>query len=141
MALFEALYGRPCNSPSCWLETREKCMLGTDMIRETSDKIKVNRQRMKAAQDRQKSYADNRRKDLEFKVRDMVFLMVTPRKGVIWFGKQGKLSPRYIGPYYIIERIGLLSYAQIHRSPKKKSSASMANAGKSRSFSRPASLC
>ena len=76
----------------------------------TTDKVKVIREKIKTAQDRQKSYVDNRRKDLEFEVGDMVFLKVTPWKRVIRFGKRGKLSPRYIGPYPIIERIGPVAY-------------------------------
>ena len=76
----------------------------------TYDKIKVIRDRLKIAQDRQKSYADNRRKDLEFEVGDMVFLRISPWKGVLRFGKRGKLSPRYIGPYRIVERIREVAY-------------------------------
>ena len=68
------------------------------------------RDRLKAAQSRQKSYADVRRKDLEFQVGDWVFLKLSPWKGVVRFGKRGKLSPRYIGPYEIIERVGSLAY-------------------------------
>ena len=65
---------------------------------------------MKAAQDRQKSYADKRRKDLEFEVEDRVFLNLSPWKGVVRFGKRGKLSPRYIGPFEIVEKIGSVAY-------------------------------
>ncbi|KAL5554408.1 hypothetical protein UlMin_041809 [Ulmus minor] len=61
---------------------------------------------MKSAQSRQKSYADRRRRPLEFQVGDLVFLKVSPFKGVIRFGKRGKLNPRYIGPYEILERVG-----------------------------------
>ncbi|KAI5338654.1 hypothetical protein L3X38_017925 [Prunus dulcis] len=68
------------------------------------------REKLKIAQDRQKSYADNRSKDLEFAVGDWVFLKLSPWKGVIRFGKRGKLSPRYIGPYEITERIGPVTY-------------------------------
>ncbi|GJS32168.1 putative reverse transcriptase domain-containing protein [Tanacetum coccineum] len=77
-APFEALYGRKCRSPD----------------------------RMQAARDRQKSYADKRRRPLEFEVGDKVMLKVAPWKGVMRFGKRGKLNPRYIGPFRIIERIG-----------------------------------
>ena len=65
---------------------------------------------MKAAQDRQKSYADNRSTDLEFQVDDWVLLKVLPTRGVESFGKRGKLSPRYIGPYHITRRIGKVAY-------------------------------
>ena len=71
----------------------------------TCDKIKVIRDILKIAQDQQKSYANNRRRDLEFEVGDMVFLRISPWKGVLRFGKCGKLSPQYIGPYRIVERI------------------------------------
>ena len=62
------------------------------------------------AQDRQKSYADVRRRELEFEVDDMVFLKVALWKGVIQFPKRGKLNPWYIGPFRIVERIGLVAY-------------------------------
>ena len=74
------------------------------------DKVNVIRSRLKAAQDRQKSYADKRRKDLEFEVEDRVFFKLSPWKGVVRFGKRGKLSPRYIGPFEIVERIGPVAY-------------------------------
>ena len=76
----------------------------------TVDKVNVIRARLKAAQDRQKSYADKRRKDLEFEVEDRVFLKLSPWKGVVRFGKRGKLSPRYIGPFEIVGRIGPVAY-------------------------------
>ena len=76
----------------------------------TCDKIKVIRDRLKIAQDRQKSYVNNRRRNLEFEVGDMVFLRISPWKGVLRFGKRGKLSPRNIGPYRIVERIGEVAY-------------------------------
>ncbi|KAL0410911.1 UNVERIFIED_CONTAM: Retrovirus-related Pol polyprotein from transposon [Sesamum latifolium] len=65
---------------------------------------------LKAAQDRQKSYIDKHRREMEYEVGDKVFLKVSPWKGILRFGRQGKLSPRYIGPYEIIERIGPLAY-------------------------------
>ena len=74
------------------------------------DKVNIIRVRLKAAQDRQKSYADKRRKDLELEVEDQVFLKLSPWKGVVRFGKRGKLSPRYIGPFEIVERIGPVAY-------------------------------
>ncbi|GJX78425.1 putative reverse transcriptase domain-containing protein [Tanacetum coccineum] len=68
------------------------------------------RQRLQAARDRQRSYANVRRKPLEFHVGDRVMLKVSPRKGVIQFGKRGKLNPRYIGPFKILKRVGLVAY-------------------------------
>ena len=72
---------------------------------------------MLAAQSRQKAYVDHRRRDLEFMVGDHVFLRVSPMKGVMRFGKKGKLSPRYIGPFEILERIGVIAY-QLALPPK-----------------------
>ncbi|GKF39819.1 putative reverse transcriptase domain-containing protein, partial [Tanacetum coccineum] len=68
------------------------------------------RDRLKAARDRQKSYADNRKKPLEFQVCDHVMLKVSPWKGVVRFGKKGKLAPRLVGPFKIPERIGYVAY-------------------------------
>ena len=108
MAPYEALYGRKCRTPVCWDEVGEKKLVG--IVQVTCDKIKVIRDRLKTTQDQQKSYADNRRRDLKFEVGDMVFLRISPWKGVLRFGKRGKLSPRYIGPYRIVERIGEMAY-------------------------------
>jgi len=80
------------------------------LIDQTVEKIEVIRKNLKVAQDRQKSYADRRRKDLEFEVNDMVFLKVSPWKGVIRFQRRGKLNPRFIGPFRVIERIGPVAY-------------------------------
>ncbi|KAL5576778.1 hypothetical protein UlMin_018477 [Ulmus minor] len=72
--------------------------------------VKKIRERMETAQSRQKSYADKRRRPLEFQVGDAVFLKVAPMKGAMRFEKKGKLSPRYIGPFEILERIGKVAY-------------------------------
>ena len=72
--------------------------------------MRVIKKRMSVAQSRQKSYADNRRRPLEFEVRDRVFLKVSPMRGVMRFGKKGKLSPRFIGPFKITQRVGRLAY-------------------------------
>ncbi|GKB08124.1 putative reverse transcriptase domain-containing protein [Tanacetum coccineum] len=86
-APFEALYGRKCRSPILWAEIKD---------------------RLKTARDRQKSHADKHRNPLEFSVGDHVLLKVLPWKGVIRFGKKGKLAPRFVGPFDITERIGLV---------------------------------
>ncbi|GJW03222.1 putative reverse transcriptase domain-containing protein [Tanacetum coccineum] len=109
-APFEALYGRKCCSPVCWVEVREAQLTGPEIIYETTEKIFKIRDRMQAARARQKSYADKRHMPLEFEVGDKVMLKVAPWKGVIRFGKRRKLNPRYIGPFRIIERIGPVAY-------------------------------
>ncbi|GJR34642.1 putative reverse transcriptase domain-containing protein [Tanacetum coccineum] len=86
-APFEALYGRKCCSPIMWAEVGEGCCV-----------------------DRQKSYADKRRKPLEFSVGDYVLLKVSPWKGVVRFGKKGKLAPRFVGPFEIVEKVGPVAY-------------------------------
>ncbi|KAL6129149.1 hypothetical protein ACLB2K_072502 [Fragaria x ananassa] len=99
-----------CHTLLCWNEVGERELCGPEIIHDKNEKIKVVRDRLKAAQSRQKSYADVCRKDLEFQVGDWVFLKLSPWKGVVRFGKHGKLSPRYIGPYEILERVGSLAY-------------------------------
>ena len=110
MATYEALYGRRCRCPLYWDEEGMRILEGPELIQETVDKVNVVKSRIKAAQDRQKSYADQHRREMNHAVGDKVFLRVSPWKGVIRFGKKGKLSPRYIGPYEIIERIGPVAY-------------------------------
>nr|GFC12469.1 putative reverse transcriptase domain, ribonuclease H-like domain, aspartic peptidase domain protein [Tanacetum cinerariifolium] len=92
-APFEALYGRKCRSPICWTEFGEAQILSPELIQETTEKIVQIKQRMQAAHDRQKSYADLKRKPMEFHVGDKVMLKVSPWKGVVRFGKWGKLNP------------------------------------------------
>ncbi|GJS81718.1 putative reverse transcriptase domain-containing protein, partial [Tanacetum coccineum] len=109
-APFEALYGRKCRSPICWAEVGDSQLTGPEIIHETTEKIVQIKSRIQAARDRQKSYADVRRKPLEFQVGDKVLLKVSPWKGVIHFGKRGKLNPHYIGPFKIIAKVGTVAY-------------------------------
>ncbi|GKB28792.1 putative reverse transcriptase domain-containing protein [Tanacetum coccineum] len=109
-APFEALYGRKCRSPVCWTEVGEAQILGPELIQETTEKIVQIKQRMQAARDRQKSYADLKRKPMEFQVGDKVMLKVSPWKGVVRFGKRGKLNPRYVGPFKVLEKVGEVAY-------------------------------
>ena len=110
MALYEALYGRPCRSPICWMEIREGSITGLDLIRDISEKVDSIRKCLLMTQSRQKSYADRRRRPLEFEVGDHVFLKVMPKRGVVKFGKRGKLSTRYIRLFKILERVGTIVY-------------------------------
>ncbi|KAJ0494986.1 putative nucleotidyltransferase, Ribonuclease H [Helianthus annuus] len=110
MAPFEALYGRKCRSPVCWNEIGEAQLTGPALILETTEKVKKVRDNLQTARSRQKSYADLKRKPLDFQVGDRVLLKVSPWKGVIRFGKKGKLAPRYVGPFKIVERIGKVAY-------------------------------
>ena len=103
MAPYEALYGRRCRTPSCWTELGERQVLGPELVADTEDKVKLSRDRLKEACDRQKSYADLKRKEIEYSVGDMVFLKVSPWKKILRFGRKGKLSPRFIGPYQILK--------------------------------------
>ncbi|KAA0047446.1 pol protein [Cucumis melo var. makuwa] len=110
MAPFEALYGKCCRSPVCWSEVGEQRLMGPELVQSTNEAIQKIGSRMHTAQSRQKSYADVRRKDLEFDVGDKVFLKVASMKGVLRFERRGKLSPRFVGPFEILERIGPVAY-------------------------------
>ncbi|GJT94459.1 putative reverse transcriptase domain-containing protein, partial [Tanacetum coccineum] len=107
---FEALYGRKCRSPVCWAEVGQVQLTGPEMAQETTEKIVQIKQRIQAARDRQKSYADLKRKPMEFQVGDKVMLKVSPWKGVLRFGKRGKLNPRYVGPFKVLEKVGSVAY-------------------------------
>ncbi|GKC11301.1 putative reverse transcriptase domain-containing protein, partial [Tanacetum coccineum] len=92
-APFEALYGRKCRSPVCWAEVRQVQLTCPEMVQETTEKVIQIKQIIQATNDRQKSYADLKRKPMEFQVGDRVMLKVSPWKGVVRFGKRGKLNP------------------------------------------------
>ncbi|GJT04353.1 putative reverse transcriptase domain-containing protein [Tanacetum coccineum] len=98
-APFEALYGRKCRSPVCWAEVGDAQLTSPGIIHETTEKIVQIKSRIQAARDRQKIYAKIRRKPMVFQVGDKVMLKVSPWKGVVRFGKRGKLNPRYVGPF------------------------------------------
>jgi hypothetical protein len=110
MAPFEALYGRKCRTPLNWSKTRESQVFGPDIIREAEEQVQLIRNRLKAAQTRQKSYADSKRRPVTFNVGDLVYLRVTPLKGMQRFHVKGKLAPWYIGPFKILECRGEMSY-------------------------------
>ncbi|KAH0757160.1 hypothetical protein KY290_020653 [Solanum tuberosum] len=110
MAPFEALYGRRCRSPVGWFESTEPRPRGTDLLQEALDQVRVIQDRLRTAQSRHQSYADRRRRPLRFSVGDRVFLRVSPMKGVMRFGRRGKLSPRYIGPFETLRTVGEVAY-------------------------------
>ena len=110
MAPYKALYGRKCRTPLCWTELGERKVISPDLMQETEEKVKMIRERLKVATDRQKSYANMKRKDIRYEIGDKVFLKVSPWKKVMRFGKNGKLSSRFIGPYEVIEKVGLVAY-------------------------------
>nr|GEV42088.1 putative reverse transcriptase domain-containing protein [Tanacetum cinerariifolium] len=95
-ALFKALYGRKFHSPIMWAEVGEGQLIGLKLVQETMEKISQIKDRLKATCDRQKSYADKRRKPLKFSVGNYVLLKVSPWKGVVRFGKKGKLARRFV---------------------------------------------
>ncbi|XP_070046827.1 uncharacterized protein [Nicotiana tomentosiformis] len=106
MAPYEALYGRWCRSPVGLFELGEAWLLGTDLVQDALEMVKMIQDRLCTAQSRKKSYADRRVRDVTFMVGKRVLLRVSPMKGVIRFGKMGKSNPRYIRPFEILERVG-----------------------------------
>jgi hypothetical protein len=110
MAPFEALYERRCRTPLNWSQPGEREIFGPDLVSEAERKVKLIRENLEAAQARQKSYHDKRRKPLQFEVGDFMYLKVSPTKGVQRFVIKGKLAPRYIRPYEIIEACGPMAY-------------------------------
>ena len=110
MVPYEALYGRKCRTSLCLTELSERKVIGPDLIQETEEKVKTIRERLKVATDKQKSYADMKRKDIRYEVGEKVFLNVSPWKKVMRFWKNGKLSPKFIGPYEVIEKVGPVAY-------------------------------
>ncbi|GJR01705.1 hypothetical protein Tco_0524689 [Tanacetum coccineum] len=97
-------------SPTLWAKSRESSLIGPELVLETTDKVVLIKEKLKVARDRQRSYVDFRRKPLESEMGDRVLLKVSPGKSVVCLGKKGKLAPRYVGPFEILERTGLVAY-------------------------------
>ncbi|XP_057984510.1 uncharacterized protein LOC131169317 [Hevea brasiliensis] len=110
MAPYEALYGKKFRSPLCWIEVGEAKVHDLDLAQHTSEMVLRIREHLKTTFSRQKSYTYPRWRDVEFVVGDFVFLKVSPMKGVMRFGKNGKLASRYIGPFEITNRVGPVAY-------------------------------
>lgn len=99
MAPFDAFYGIRCKYPIGWFEDTESSLLCPNKFYKTFDKIHLIRNHLQITYSQQKSYDDNRIKVFEFEESDMVYLKISPMKRLVRFGKKGKLSPPYVGPY------------------------------------------
>jgi hypothetical protein len=110
MAPFELLCGRRCQTLLFWSETRERKVFGPDILQEAEKQVRMVRENLRVAQSRQKSYADHRRRELSFEVGDFVYLKVSPMRGLRHFKVRGKLAPRFIGPFKILEKRGEVAY-------------------------------
>jgi hypothetical protein len=110
MSPFEALYRRPYRTPLSWSKLGKRVIFGPNIVTEAEEKVRQIRANILTAQSHQKSYTDKRRHPLEFEVGDHVYLRVSPMKGVRRFGIKGKLAPRYIDPYPIIDKYMPMSY-------------------------------
>ena len=108
MAPYEALFRRRCRTLMCWIELDEHKIISPDLVKDMEAKVQIIKQRLKAASDRQRSYANLKRKDIEYEVEDKVFL--SPWRKILRFRRKGKLSPRFICPYEIVERVGSVAY-------------------------------
>jgi hypothetical protein len=110
MAPFEVLYGRRCRTPLNWIEPGEKVIFGPDLVEEAESIVHQVQENLKAAKSSQETYANKRRQPLEFEDGNYVYLKVSPMKDVKRFGVKGKLAPRYIGPFPILEKYGTMAY-------------------------------
>jgi hypothetical protein len=110
MSPFEALYGRKCRTPLMWSEVGEHTLVVPNFIKEVEEKVAEIREKLKATQSRQKSYSDKKIRDLSFIIGDYVYLKVSPIRGTRRFQVQGKLAPRYIGPYQVLNKVGAVAY-------------------------------
>jgi hypothetical protein len=110
MAPFEMLYGRRCRTPLFWSETEERKEFGPDIVQQAEKQVRMVRENLRVAQSKQQSYADHRTKELSFEVGDFVYLKVSPMSGLRCFKVWGKLAPRFIGPFKILEKRGEVAY-------------------------------
>ena len=94
----------------CMGEVGDRQLFGPDLIKESKEKVKLIHDRLKVAQSRQKSYADSKFNETVYEVGDRVYLHVSPLRGVKRFGVKGKLAPRFVGPYKVLECMGEVAY-------------------------------
>jgi hypothetical protein len=117
MAPYEALYGCQCRTPLFWSQTEESQVFRPEVLKDAEKQVQMVRESLKVAQTRQKSYADKQGRDLSFEVGDFVYLKVSPMRGTHRFKVKGKLAPRYVGPFKIVDRNGEVAY-QLELSPQ-----------------------
>jgi hypothetical protein len=110
IASFKMLYGHRCRTPMFWNETRDRKVFGSDTLQEAEKQFHMVRENLHDMQLRQKSYADHRRRELSFEVGDFVYLKVSPMRGLWCFKVRGKLTPRFIGPFKVLEKRGEVAY-------------------------------
>jgi hypothetical protein len=110
MTPYEALYGRQCRTPLFWSQTGECQVFRPEVLNEAEKQVQMVHESLKVAQSLQKSYVDKRKRDLSFEVGDFVYLKVSPMRGTRRFKVKGKLAPRYIGPFKIVDRRGEVAY-------------------------------
>jgi hypothetical protein len=110
MAPFEALYGHRCRTLLNWIEPGETVIFGPDFVEKAKSIVHRFQENLKAAKSHQETYANKRRRPLEFEVGNHVYLRVSPMKGLKRFEVKGKLAPRYIGSFSILEKCGTVAY-------------------------------
>jgi hypothetical protein len=110
MSPFKVLYGRKCQTPLFWNEPGENQVFGPEILRDVERQVQVIRENLLLPQSRQKSYTDHRRRNLSFEIGYFVYIKVSPMRGLNHFNTRGKLAPRYIGPFKILEQRGEVAY-------------------------------
>jgi hypothetical protein len=110
MAPYEAQYERQCQTPLFWSQTGESQVFGPEVLKDAEKQVQMVCESLKVAQSRQKSYANKRRRDLSLEIGDFVYLKVSHMRGTRRFKVKGKLGPRYVGPFKIIDRKGEVAY-------------------------------
>jgi hypothetical protein len=110
MVPFKMLYGWRCQTSLFWSETRERKVFGPDILQEAEKQVHMVRENLPITQSRQKKYANHRRRELSFEVVDFVHLKVSPMRGLRYFKVRGKLAPRFVGPFKILEKRGEVAY-------------------------------
>jgi hypothetical protein len=110
MTPFEILYGRRCRTLLFWSEAGEQKVFGPDILQEAEKQVCMVRENLRVAQSRQKNYGDHRRRELSFEVGDFVYLKVSPMRGLRRFKVRGKLAPRFVEPFMILEKRDEVTY-------------------------------